>query len=187
MTATEEAANLAVLVEGARAGRPEDVERLIFRLRPAIYRYCLSKLLDCHAADDATQETTIALVAALPRYVDRGLPFMAFAIGIAARKVLEARRIGFARRECQHGVLPDRPTDADGPESAALRLEASREVAALLARLPEREAEILRLRVAAGLSAEETGAVLNMKASAVRVAQHRALARLRTLHARCAS
>jgi len=35
--------------------------------------------------------------------------------------------------------------------------------------------------VSAGLSAEETAAALNMTAGAVRVAQHRALTRLRTL------
>jgi RNA polymerase sigma-70 factor (ECF subfamily) len=51
----------------------------------------------------------------------------------------------------------------------------------LLATLPEPQGEILRLRIAAGLSAEETAQVLGMSAGAVRVAQHRALARLRAL------
>ena len=37
------------------------------------------------------------------------------------------------------------------------------------------------LRVVTGLSAEETGNVLGMSAGAVRVAQHRALARLRAI------
>jgi len=39
---------------------------------------------------------------------------------------------------------------------------------------------LLVLRVLTGLSAEETGAALGMSAGAVRVAQHRALARLRS-------
>jgi RNA polymerase sigma-70 factor, ECF subfamily len=39
----------------------------------------------------------------------------------------------------------------------------------------------------AGLSAEETGAALGMSPGAVRVAQHRALARLRTLSAESAA
>jgi RNA polymerase sigma-70 factor (ECF subfamily) len=37
------------------------------------------------------------------------------------------------------------------------------------------------MRVLSGLSAEETGKVLGMSPGAVRVAQHRALARLRVL------
>jgi RNA polymerase sigma-70 factor (ECF subfamily) len=43
--------------------------------------------------------------------------------------------------------------------------------------------ELLVLRVAVGLSAEETGRAMGMSAGAVRVAQHRALARLRALAA----
>ena len=39
--------------------------------------------------------------------------------------------------------------------------------------------EILTLRVGVGLSAEETAEALGMTAGAVRVAQHRALAKLR--------
>jgi RNA polymerase sigma-70 factor (ECF subfamily) len=42
---------------------------------------------------------------------------------------------------------------------------------------------LLLLRVVAGLSAEDTGYVLDMSPGAVRVAQHRALSRLRALAA----
>jgi RNA polymerase sigma-70 factor (ECF subfamily) len=47
--------------------------------------------------------------------------------------------------------------------------------------LPGHHRELLVLRVLTGLSAEETGAALGMSAGAVRVAQHRALARLRSI------
>jgi RNA polymerase sigma-70 factor (ECF subfamily) len=51
----------------------------------------------------------------------------------------------------------------------------------LLEHLPPNLRELLVLRVAVGLSAEDTGRVLGMSAGAVRVAQHRALSRLRVL------
>jgi RNA polymerase sigma-70 factor (ECF subfamily) len=54
----------------------------------------------------------------------------------------------------------------------------------LLAHLPAAQRRLLLLRVVAGLSAEDTGYVLDMSPGAVRVAQHRALARLRALAAR---
>ena len=54
------------------------------------------------------------------------------------------------------------------------------EPGALLDLLPPRTARVVRLR-AEGLSAEEVGAVLGMSANAVRVTQHRALARIRLL------
>ena len=50
--------------------------------------------------------------------------------------------------------------------------------------LPDNQREIVLLRVAAGLSAAETADVLGMTLGAVRVAQHRALARLRQSTAR---
>jgi RNA polymerase sigma-70 factor (ECF subfamily) len=50
----------------------------------------------------------------------------------------------------------------------------------LLATLAPRQRDILQLRLIAGLSAEETAIHLGLTATAVRVAQHRALAKLRS-------
>jgi len=47
--------------------------------------------------------------------------------------------------------------------------------------LSEKERELLELRVVAGLSAEQVAAVLKKRPGAVRSAQSRALAHLRTL------
>lgn len=54
---------------------------------------------------------------------------------------------------------------------------------ALLAHLPAAQRRLLLLRVVGGLSAEDTGYVLDMSPGAVRVVQHRALVRLRALAA----
>jgi RNA polymerase sigma-70 factor (ECF subfamily) len=45
--------------------------------------------------------------------------------------------------------------------------------------LPEKQREIVRLRVMVGLSAEETAEAIGSTPGAVRVAQHRALGKLR--------
>jgi RNA polymerase sigma-70 factor (ECF subfamily) len=66
-----------------------------------------------------------------------------------------------------------------GPEQHAVDGSVAVTMASLLATLPPSQQEILRLRVAVGLSAEDTAAALGMTAGAVRVAQHRALAKLR--------
>ncbi|MFN3340747.1 MAG: sigma factor-like helix-turn-helix DNA-binding protein, partial [Dietzia sp.] len=49
----------------------------------------------------------------------------------------------------------------------------------LLGTLPEKQREIIRLRVVVGLSAEETAEIVDSTAGAVRVAQHRAMKQLR--------
>jgi RNA polymerase sigma-70 factor (ECF subfamily) len=181
MTTAEDAAELFRLVAAAQAGDRAALERLLAQTRPQVYRYVLARLADPGLADDVTQEVSMTVVAALPRYVDTGRSILAWIFGIAANKISETRRAQARCRELSVEQVPEGVVgDALGPEAAALRLDATRQMAHLLERLPHAHAEVLRLRVAAGLSAAETAAVLGMSTGAVRVTQHRALAALRT-------
>jgi RNA polymerase sigma-70 factor (ECF subfamily) len=182
MTTVGEDVALAALVDRAKAGDRNAAEQLVAHLRPRVFRYVLARVIDPHLADDVTQEVTVAMLTALPRHVDQGRPFGAWVFGIASNKISETRRSAVRRRETTTEMLPERVADTSHePETAMLRQETTRYVAALLDRLPPTQAEILRLRIAAGLSADETAEVLGMTAGAVRVAQHRALGRLREL------
>jgi RNA polymerase sigma-70 factor (ECF subfamily) len=131
-------------------------------------------------ADDVAQEVCVAVLAALPRYRDEGRPFSAFVYGVAAHKVADAQRSSF-RTPVPVADLPDSPDASEGPEAAVLRRADAERARELLSHLPDQQRELLLLRVCSGLSAEETGRALGMTAGAVRVAQHRALARLRAL------
>jgi len=172
----------------AAQGHRDATDELLRQLRPAIVRYCRARLTraGCHhqSEDDVAQEVCLALLSALPRYIDTGVPFGAFVFGIAAHKVADAaRRAAHPSAAIPMPDLPDRPDGRPGPEEAVLRgIDASR-ARGLLARLPDGQRRLLLLRVVTGLSAEETGYVLDMTPGAVRVAQHRALARLRALAA----
>jgi RNA polymerase sigma-70 factor (ECF subfamily) len=64
-----------------------------------------------------------------------------------------------------------------------LQRAADRELVELLSSLPDASRDVLLLRIAAGLSTAETAQILGMKTGAVRVAQHRALCRLREMTA----
>ena len=130
------------------------------------------------AAADAAQEVCVAVLTALPRYADRGAPFEAFVYRIAANKVADVQR-AVIRRPTPTDEIPDSADAAPGPEDCAMADERSGQLWALLDRLSAQHREILTLRVAVGLSAEETADALGMSAGAVRVAQHRALGRLR--------
>jgi RNA polymerase sigma-70 factor (ECF subfamily) len=77
--------------------------------------------------------------------------------------------------------LPDVADVGPGPADQVVKADEAEKARDLLDMLPPAQRELLVLRVAVGLSAEETGAVLDMTAGAVRVAQHRALSRLRAL------
>jgi RNA polymerase sigma-70 factor, ECF subfamily len=182
----EDEESATALLDRARRGDSDAVNVLLGQLRPQLVRYCRSRLGrvagSYDMADDVAQEVCLAVLNALPRYRDQGHPFAAFVFGIAAHKVADVHRAG-SRSMVLVSELPDQADDTPGPEDAAVR-DAEVEVArALLARLPEQAREIILLRVAAGLSAEQTGEVLGMSAGAVRVAQHRALNRLRVMAA----
>ncbi|MET8908724.1 RNA polymerase sigma factor ShbA [Micromonospora sp. NPDC004551] len=174
------------LVRRAAAGDPAAVEELLVGVRPGLVRYCRARLGRVGGAyttaDDVAQEVCVAVLRALPRYREQGAPFAAFVYGIAAHKVADAQRSAVRDAAVTPTDTPvDRPDAAPGPEQQAMASDLARRLSALLDRLPDVQREIILLRVAAGLSADEVGGIVGMSAAAVRMAQSRALARLRTL------
>jgi RNA polymerase sigma-70 factor (ECF subfamily) len=179
-----EPASLRDLTAVAARGQPTAIEALLGQIRPMVVRYCRARLGQIsghyHIADDVTQEVCIAVVSALPRYRDIGRPFASFVFGIASHKVADALR-NAARVAIPTEDLPDGPDDRPGPEETVVACIEAQRARMLLARLPAHQRELLVLRVLTGLSAEDTGHALGMSPGAVRVAQHRALARLREI------
>jgi RNA polymerase sigma-70 factor (ECF subfamily) len=184
--AAHEAPGLRDLTDLAVSGQPDAIESLLEQVRPMVVRYCRARLGRIaghyHIADDVAQEVCIAVFAALPRYRDMGRPFASFVYGIASHKVADAVRSA-TRSAVPTEDLPDGPDERPGPEEMAVAYLEAQRARDLLAQLPGHLRELLVLRVVAGLSAEETGNVLGMSPGAVRVAQHRALARLRAIAA----
>lgn len=92
---------------------------------------------------------------------------------IARRRLVDHRRRWWQRRVT---LMADPPADSedgwDGSGERALEL---------IRRLPAAQAEVVFLRVIAGLSAAEVAEVTGRSAEAVRVMQHRALNRLAAL------
>lgn len=121
----------------------------------------------------------MAVMTALPRYRDQGRPFMAFVYGIASHKVADAMRVAGRMKADPVEDVPEVGSIVGGPEQKALEADASREMRELLALIPERQREVLILRLVVGLSAEETAEAVGSTPGAVRVAQHRALAKLK--------
>jgi RNA polymerase sigma-70 factor, ECF subfamily len=176
------AQDLQRLAARAVAGDAQAIESLLGAVHRMVHRYCRARLARFpgaeHAADDVAQEVCIGVLSALPRYRDEGKPFEAFVYRIAANKVADTQR-GTYRQPQPQAELPDVVDLADGPEDLAVRASDAERARALLDLLPDPVRELMVLRVAVGLSADETGRALGMSAGAVRVAQHRALLRLR--------
>jgi len=171
------------LVDAAVNRDPVATQRVLESIRPIVLRYCRARIgrLDRSfaSADDVVQEVCLSVISALPSYRDQGQPFLAFVYGIAAHKVADAHRAAARNRAEPVPEVPDAPETDAGPEQRAMHGELSDRMAQLLRILPAKQREILLLRVVVGLSAEETADAVGSTPGAVRVAQHRALARLR--------
>ncbi|MBL1065665.1 RNA polymerase sigma factor ShbA [Streptomyces sp. 7-21] len=188
----DDASVIGALVHRAAEGDAQATHDLLAHVHPLALRYCRVRLARLpvearHFVDDLAQEVCLAVLCALPRYRDTGRPFDAFVVAIAQHKIADLQRAAL-----RHGgswavpsdEMPERPDDSLGPEEHALLSSDAEWARKLLANLPRHLRELLLLRVAVGLTAEETGRMLGMSPGAVRVAQHRALSRLRALAGR---
>ncbi len=178
--------DLNVLVGAAVDGDRAAVDSVLRWIRPLVLRYCRARVGSQEktfaSADDVAQEVCLAVFAALPSYRDQGRPFLAFVYGIAAHKVADAHRSSARNRAEPVPEIPDSPDlDDAGPEQRAMQGELAGRMDKLLDMLPDKQREILVLRVVVGLSAEETAEAVGSTPGAVRVAQHRALGKLRNV------
>jgi RNA polymerase sigma-70 factor (ECF subfamily) len=174
-----------VVVDRAVGGDRAALTELLGRVHPMVVRYCRARMSASHrslsSADDVAQEVCMAIMTALPTYARDGRPFLAFAYGIASHKVMDAHRSAARSRSQPMAEVPDGISDEDDPQEIAVQDSVGRTISELLDELPPLQREILVLRVAGGLTAEETADTLGTTAGAVRVAQHRALGKLRAM------
>lgn len=174
---------LAAMVEAAKEGEAAAVESLVAYLRPLIVRYCrarIGKAVSTFAsADDVAQEVCIGVLTSLPAYRSTGASFLSFVYGIASHKIIDFHRRYSRDRTVAMSEVPEGAENTPGPEQRMLRVELSERLGSLLDTLPDIQREVLVLRLIVGLSVAETANAVNCSPGAVRVSQHRALAKLR--------
>ena len=173
------------LVARAVAGDVDARDELLAQIQPMVARYCRARLgrreSVLGSADDVAQDVCMAVISALPNYQLKGLSFRAFVYGIAAHKVTDAVRAIARERTEPVADVPDGPDTVDDPDPRERVTEMAAQMRVLLESLTVRQREVLVLRIAVGLSAEETAAAIGSTPGAVRVTQHRALNQLRRL------
>ncbi|WP_098388697.1 sigma-70 family RNA polymerase sigma factor [Corynebacterium renale] len=170
-------------VVAAVGGDKKALHHLLQEIYPPVLRYARARIGGGRTptAEDVAQEVCLAVAQSIGRYVDRGRPFMAYVYGIASHKVADAHR--FMGRDAMQPVeeVPEHTSHRDLPEDYALEVDGSNTMRRLLDGLSEKARDIIILRVVEGMTAEETAQIVGSTPGAVRVAQHRALATLRTM------
>ena len=145
-----------------------------------VYGYAFYLMGDHHDAEDVTERTFLAALAAIGTFRDEGASFRAWLFRIAHNQVANALR-NRARRSADSLDLVEHPSAASSDPAALVGAadEARTLRRALRGLAPDRR-QVLVLRFVDGLSAREIGSVLGRSEGAVRVLQHRALRELGT-------
>jgi len=128
-----------------------------------------ARRLDAGAAEDAVQETLIAIHTRRATY-DPALPFTAWVYGIARYKLIDEYR-----RNKRRATVPlDEAGELFGHDDAQEAI-AKRDVSKLLAKLPPAKRELVKDIKLDGVSVAEVAARTGMSESAVKVTVHRAI------------
>lgn len=164
--------SLADLMEQAAAGDDSARELLLNGVYERAFRYARARLEGntsaVEAAAEAARQACLRLLVTLEDHDSERLAPEASIYGICVEAVAQAQ--AQAREMSQPESMQPEAIGQDPETLHALEM---------VRRLPEHQRELLVLRIAVGLSTEETGRSLGMTAGSVRVAQHRALAKLR--------
>ena len=171
----------AALVRRVRDGEADAYAGLVARYRDRLGRYALHSLGNRADAEDAVQETLLALHASRHLY-DPSRPFMPFLLGIMRFRGADVMR--------RHRRTAARETPIDDlPEtSAAFATNSTQEQAldagalhAAVARLPAGQRQAIELTKLQEMSLEQASAASGTSVAALKVATHRGVRALRRL------
>lgn len=172
-------------VERAGQGDAEAVTWLYRRYAPAVFRYLYYRLGDTEAAEEMTSEVFLRALEALPRYRQRGRPFLAWLYRIAGARVRDYHRR--RRRQARALFSREMPSASLSPEEEAEARLTAGELQRALAHLTPLQQQVIVLRFVEGLSHSEVAQMLGRSEGAIRILQYRALEALRRLLAEVGS
>jgi len=162
---------------GAQGGDEAAFACLFRAVQPALLGYL--RVIAPEAAEDVAGETWLQVVAGLAGFRGGEEAFRAWVFTIARHRAIDAGRARGRRRTVPLDQY-ESPERLTVPDAAELALEAmsTQSVLALLSALPRDQAEIILLRVVAGLATQDVARMVGKSAGAVRVTAHRGLRRL---------
>ena len=173
-------AAFSVTLTSAQRGDETAFACLFRDVQPALLRYLH---VITPEAEDVAGETWLQVVKGLPGFRGGEEAFRAWLFTIARHRAVDAARSRSRRCDVPLAVTDEVTGQPMAPDAAELALEAisTRSVVALIKTLPRDHAEIIMLRVVAGLEAADVARIVGKTPGAVRVTAHRALRRLAEL------
>ncbi|MBI2894092.1 MAG: sigma-70 family RNA polymerase sigma factor [Deltaproteobacteria bacterium] len=172
--------DLAIVAAVRATDSRRALDMLAERFQKEIARFCYHLLRDQHDAADATQETFVAVLEAIEGF--RGESSLrTWIFGIARRRCIDRLRKQ-TRRKTDATDAMDQHADPGTLQDARLeRCQNASMLHRLLGELPDIDQSILLMRFDHGLSFQEIGEALGIRADNAKVRAHRALQKLRPM------
>ena len=166
------------VLAAAQDGAPWAVAVLWRELHPRLLRFLRG--LDPAAAEDVESDTWLVAARDLSNFRGNDKQFSAWMFTIARNRLIDWRRREARRRSVAvtPEILGEHPAEDDPAVTAVDVLRADAAVALVRASLPRHQAEVILLRVLAGLDVDEVASIVGKRPGNVRVLQHRGLRRL---------
>ena len=145
-------------------------------LQPRLLRYL--QVIGCDDVDDVAGETWLQVVRDLPKFKKGGADeFRAWLFTIGRHRAVDAARsrTRFRDKVLRTEMMPPAATPAGSVEDEVIAALSTRQAIAMVAGLSKDQAEVVALRVIAGLDTEAVAKLLRKSPGAVRVALHRGL------------
>lgn len=158
----------------AAAARGEEwaISELFGRWQPRLLAYF--RTFAPRAAEDLAAQVWLDAARGLARFVGDEQAFSGWLFTIARRRLADHRRTEY-RRPPAEALDPDAGGADPGSDGVVLAALDERAALRLIASLPHDQAQVLTLRVVAGLDVARTAEALGKRPGAVRTLQHRAL------------
>jgi RNA polymerase sigma-70 factor, ECF subfamily len=167
--------DLSSALAAARAGDEAAFVTVWRALHPPLLRYL--RVRGDEGPEDIASETWMHVVRGLPTFSGDGAAFRAWLFTIARHRAIDQGRARGRRPVVPVGepaALEPRDVEPSA-EERVLADDATNRALELVATLPAAQAEMVMLRVVAGLDVSDVATLVNKKPGAVRVAVHRAL------------
>lgn len=156
----------------ARNGDEQGFVQLWRTLQPPLLRYLTVR--GNESPEDIAGETWLQVIRDLAKFSGNGRDFRAWIFTVARNRAIDSGRAR-AARPVVPVAEPGEPVPAPSAEVAALERVSTEEALRLVATLPPEQAEMVMLRVVAGLDVQAVASIVGKKPGTVRVSVHRAL------------
>jgi RNA polymerase sigma-70 factor, ECF subfamily len=160
----------------ARSGDETGFLVLFDALQPRLLRYL--QVMGCDDVDDVAGETWLQVVRDLHKFKKGGADdFRAWLFTIGRHRAVDAARSRnrFRDRILTEEFAPQPLTNGNPVEDEVLYGLSTRQAIAMVAGLSKDQAEVVALRIIAGLDTEAVARILRKSPGAIRVALHRGL------------